>query len=199
MADYLPPILRKCKAKGYAVFEGARYEYDLNIIGVRNEVSRRKPDLYLDDLYVFWKQSGTWRCFNAALTTTPGEYYLVHPMRPDQGCAIMAPGQYRGAYLRGMHKTNRGLLQRGGKVKWYRDNDRDTVLDLDPDTIRSGYAGLNIHRGGRSDRVGRWSAGCQVMHPGDMDFLMQLADKQAEHGPGWDRYTYTLIDEADLK
>jgi hypothetical protein len=195
---YLPPLLRKMKAKQYAVFEGARFDYDLNIIGVRNAVSRRKPDLYLDDLYVYWKQAGSWRCFNAALTTTPGEYYLVHPMRPESGCAIMAPGQYRKAYIKGLHRGTPGLLQRGAKVSWYRDNDRDKVLDLDPSTIASGYAGLNIHRGGRSDRVGKWSAGCQVMHPSDMDTLMELAEKQAAHGPGWDRYTYTLIDEEEI-
>lgn len=195
--SYTPPLLRKLKDKDYAVFDGDA-DYDLNIIGVRNDVSHRKPDLYLDDMFVFWKQSGIWRCFNAALTTTPGEYYLVHPMRPDKGCAIMCPGQYRGAYKRGLHKGKPGLLQRGAKVKWYRDNDRDTVLDLDPSTVTSGYAGLNIHRGGRSERVGRWSAGCQVLRGDkDMDFLVELCDKQIEVN-GWDRFTYTLIEEKDL-
>tara|TARA_R100001129_G_scaffold110903_1_gene76109 strand:+ start:410 stop:1000 length:591 start_codon:yes stop_codon:yes gene_type:complete len=195
--SYLPPVLRAAKAQDYAVFDG-NADYDLNIIGVRNDISHRKPDLYLDDLYVFWKQSGIWRCFNAAMTTTPGEYYLVHPMRPDKGCAIMAPGQYRGAYKQGLHRGKPGLLQRGAKVKWYRDNDRDTVLDLDPSTITEGYAGLNIHRGGRGDRVGRWSAGCQVMHPPDMDFLLELCKKQVETN-GWETFSYTLLTEDQLK
>ena len=68
--SYLPPLLRKVKAKGYDVFDGDA-DYDLTIVGVRNEISRRRPDLYADDMFVFWKQGGIWRCFNAAMTTTP--------------------------------------------------------------------------------------------------------------------------------
>jgi len=196
---YLPPVLRIVNGLGYAVFAGGR-DFDLNIIGIRRNVSHRKPDMYSDDLFVYWQEGGSWRCFNAAMTTTPGEYYLVHPMRPSQGCAIMSPGQYRGAYIRGLHKGKPGLLQRGAKVRYYRDNDRDKMLDLDPNTIQSGFAGLNIHRGGTSDRVGRWSAGCQVMHPKDMDELLKLCDKQEQvNGRGFDTFTYTLIDEDDLK
>jgi len=194
--SYLPPVLRAVHALNYEVFDGAA-DYDLNIVGIRNEISHRKPDLYADDLYVYWKQSGTWRCFNAAMTTTPGEYYLVHPMRPSQGCAIMAPGQYRGAYKRGLHKGKQALRQHK-KVNYYRDNDRDRELDLDPATLQSGIAYLNIHRGGTSDRVGRWSAGCQVLHPKDMDFLVELADKQIAVN-GWESFTYTLLTEDQLK
>jgi len=192
--SYLPPLLRKVKAKGYDVFDGDA-DFDLTIVGVRNEISHRKPDLYADDMFVYWKQSGIWRCFNAAMTTTPGEYYLVHPMRPREGCAIMAPGQYRGAYKRGLHKGTEALRQHK-KVNFYRDNDRDTELDLDPSTLRSGIAYLNIHRGGRSERVGRYSAGCQVLHPQDMNFLIELCDKQIAVN-GWDSFTYTLIEEKD--
>ena len=110
----------------------------------------------------------------------------------------MAPGQYRGAYKRGLHKGTEALRQ-VKKVNFYRDNDRDTELDLDPSTLRNEIAYLNIHRGGRSDRVGRWSAGCQVMHPKDMDELLKLCDKQEQaNGRGFDTFTYTLIDEDDL-
>tara|TARA_R110000824_G_scaffold255762_3_gene444735 strand:- start:768 stop:1361 length:594 start_codon:yes stop_codon:yes gene_type:complete len=196
--SYLPPILRAVREQGYAVFAAER-DFDLNIIGVRRNASHRKPDLYLDDLYVVWKEDGCWRTWNCAMTTTPGEYYLVHPMRPSQGCAIMAPGQYRGVYKPGLHKGKPGLLQRGAKVKYYRDNDRDTELDFDPSTIQKGYAGLNFHRGGRSDRVGKWSAGCQVVHPDDMDYLLKLCKKQVStNGQGWDSYTYTLLTEDQL-
>ena len=196
---YLPPILRIVNGLGYAVFAGSR-DFDLNIVGLRRNVSHRKPDLYSDDLFVFWQEGKSWRCFNAAMSTTPGNYYLAHPMRPNSGCAIMAEGQYRGAYIRGLHKGKPGLLQRGSRVRYYRDNNRDTVLDLDPSTLQSGFAGLNIHRGSaNSDRVGKYSAGCQVMHPNDMDTLLNLCKKQEEvNGRGFDRFTYTLIGEDDL-
>ena len=42
--SYLPPLLRKLKAKDYDVFDGDA-DFDLNIVGVRNEISHRKPDL----------------------------------------------------------------------------------------------------------------------------------------------------------
>jgi len=49
-------------------------------------------------------------------------------------------------------------------VKVYRDNDKDEILDMTPDTIQAGLFGINIHRASvdhRPNRVGRWSAGCQ--------------------------------------
>ncbi len=71
------------------------------------------------------------------MTTTPGEYYLVHPMRPSQGCAMMAPGQYRGAYTRGLHEGKQAIRHHK-KVKYYRENDHDRELDLDPGTFHIG-------------------------------------------------------------
>ena len=197
MTEYLPPLLRKLKQMGHVVFAGPN-DFDLNLIGIRREVSIRSPNSYSDDFVCIWKQGGSFRSMMAAMSTTPGDYYLEHPMRPDKGCAIMAAGQYRGVYKRGMHYSHPGLLQRGGKVKWFRDNDRDLELDLDPDTLTEGYAGLNFHRGGSSDRVSKWSAGCQIVHPVDMDNLLELCRKQEANGPGWDRFSYSLVNEADL-
>ena len=194
--SYLPPLLRSVQALGYAVFDGPR-DFDLNLVAVRSKETHRKPDLYLDDMHVIWKEGGHWRQWSAACTTSPGAYYLAHPMRPSEGCAIMAPGQYRGAYKRGLHKGTECLRQHR-PVSFYRDNDRDGELDLDESTLRKANTGLHIHRGGRSDRVGKYSAGCQVLHPNDMLHLVKLCDAQISHNPGWDTFTYTLLDEAQL-
>ena len=109
----------------------------------------------------------------------------------------MAPQQARGAYKRGLHKGTECLRQHR-PVSFYRDNDRDGELDLDESTLRKANTGLHIHRGGRSDRVGKYSAGCQVLHPDDMAHLIKLCDAQISHNPGWDTFTYTLLDEAQL-
>jgi len=207
--SYRPPLLRALAAMGHRVFGPSSRDYDLQIVGIRRAVSLGDPDHYSDDLVVSWQQSGIWRQFSAALSTTPGTYYLEHPMRPAEGCAIMAPGQYQ-AYTRGLHKGRRALVQRAGPVRWYRDNDRDSqIMELGPDTeTQEGYAGLNIHGGSRfaredsevadgAGRVGRFSAGCQIAHPDDIAFLMELADRQVAAGMG-DKFTYTLIREEDL-
>ena len=206
-SGYLPPLLRTVQGLGYAAFNGPT-DFDLNIIGVRNRVSMRDPNHYSDDLHVIWKQSGIWRAFHCALTTTPGTWYLQHPMRPAEGCAVLAPQQARGAYRLGLHKGKRALVQIGAKVKFYRDNDLNTSIDIDESTLQESFSGLNIHSGSRHARsdtgtegdgsVGRWSAGCQTAHPSDVAFLVELADKQAANGPGWDRFTYTLITEDQL-
>ena len=205
--SFIPPILQAVQRKGYKVFEG---EYDLNIVGVRMDARLQNPNHFSDHLYVAYMRGGCWEMFWAPLSTTPGDYWLQHPMRRE-GCAVVAPQQARGAYKIGLHFSHPGLLQRGAKVKWYRDNDRDTELDLDPETMTEGYAGLNIHRGSTRARadtdpfsdgpgyVNKFSAGCQVMAPADMERVLWLCKKQIATHPSWpELFTYTLITEGDL-
>ena len=52
--------------------------------------------------------------------------------------------------------------------KVYRDKNKDNVYDLNDDNVHEGIFGINIHRatakkGGKSWRVDKWSAGCQVI------------------------------------
>ena len=82
------------------------------------------------------------------------------------------------------------------KVKVYRDNNRNDVLDMNPDTIQDGYFGINIHRASavrETESVNKYSAGCQVIaDPKDFDQFLSLCDLQIEH-LGVDRFSYTLL------
>ena len=80
----------------------------------------------------------------------------------------------------------------------------DDRLDFNPDTLETGYFGINIHASStrpyedekETTRVGNWSEGCQV-HATSAGFraMMDLCHKQIEAHPTWTRFTYTLLDQ----
>ena len=116
-----------------------------------------------------------------------------------KGTAILVPGQYRGSHKIGLHRGKyKALVQTGGRVCVYRDNNKDDILDMDPATEQDGYFGINLHKAGsHSTEVDKWSAGCQVWANAD-DFaaFMAIVEKSAEtYGP---QFTYTLIDEPQV-
>ena len=106
------------------------------------------------------------------------------------GTAIMKEGQYRGAYKIGKHRGKYdALVQTGGRVTVWRDNNRDSTLDMaDPS---EGYFGINIHKAGAfSANVDKWSAGCQVFaNTDDFNEFMSICRKQP-----WPKFSYTLIE-----
>jgi hypothetical protein len=127
------------------------------------------------------------------------------------GTAIVARGQYRSAYVLGLH-ANRydAIVQRGpNPIQYYRDANRDSQLDLDPATLETGWIGANIHKAGKDSarisgvnsrgKIWSYSAGCTVLKR-DRDFheLLDLAHLQVETHPSWTTFTYTLINEEDL-
>ena len=72
---------------------------------------------------------------------------------------------------------------------------------MNPETIDNGVFGINIHRSNefvKSNLVDKWSAGCQVFaSPKDYATFISLCKKAvALYG---NRFTYTLIDETELK
>ena len=109
------------------------------------------------------------------------------------------PDQYRGCYVVGTHGGKRryqALVQRKGKVKVWRDNNRDRTPDYQG-PIDEGMYGINIHRQwGPDDReyTGGVSAGCQVFQSSKdfYEFMETCNLSKEEWGNG---FTYTLIDE----
>ena len=189
--NYLPPLLRVARRLGYQIASADR-DYCVELVAVRNQVNHRKPDVYCDDFHVFWRQPGGWRCFTAGCNTSPGKYFQSHPHRPSGGCAIMLPGQYRGAFYRGPYKGQAALLHRGARINYFRDSNPLDIRELDP--VNSRGAGFHIHRGSTADRVGKFTTGAQTLSPADMDTVLELCDKQiAKHGIGFEAFTYTLI------
>ena len=210
----LPPLLADLERQGHKAFDGG-HAYNLNILGIRSNNRDQNQDAFDDWITCTYREekNGRWVTKWWRATTDPGKQALLHPeMYNSKGTLIMAPGQYRAAYVLGLHSNKyESLVQRGpNPINIYRDNNLDTVLDLNPDTFESGFFGANIHKSGAdSERIsgitsgGRkwtWSAGCQVFkREQDFNELMDLCHLQIEHHPNWAKtFTYTLINQADL-
>ena len=185
------------KKKGYVFFE--RGDYNLNIVGVRNDSG--KADKFDDNINLFYKIDGDWvvDCYTA--TTEPGTSILQRPI-VKKGTAILIPDQYRGAYkidIHGGKRKYKAVCQRNAPVKVWRDDNRDR----DPDyggTVYKGMFGINIHRQwGPDDRdyTGGVSAGCQVFQSSkDFYEFMEICEIAADAYSN--SFTYTLLDERDI-
>ena len=186
--------------KGYAFFQNG--DYNLNIVGVRNDSGDASK--FDDFLNVLYKVDGEWVCDVYPATTEPGTSILKRPIKAvrHKGTAILVPDQYRSTYRIGTHGGKRSytaLVQRGGKVRVARDNNRDSKPDYhNPE--EEGWFGINIHKHWGSDarvNTGGVSAGCQVFQSSkDFYEFMDTCQKSADT---WgNSFTYTLIEEKDL-
>lgn len=198
-------LLYKIKKTDFKkVFKKMKYTYfstgvfNVNIIGVRRDKVENKNTF--DDYIVveYYNDKRNLCRYFFPCTTTPGKVYLNKPQN-KKGCSILVPGQYRSAFTIGKHKDKYEALIQKLPVKVYRDNNKDNVLNMDPETIESGMFGINIHKAGYSSSfVNNWSAGCQVFkREYDFDTFMGICHLQANNGLGT-TFTYTLIDEKDL-
>ncbi len=183
------------KHHGYAFFEEG--EYNLNIFGVRY---LEKVNTFNDFIFVVYKnESKQWVIKQFECTTEAGVDYLKDPMN-NKGTGIMFPNQYRGAYQIGLHKGYPALRQIK-PIKVYRDNDKDSVHDLDPDTIQEGVFAINIHHAtfkGKSTKVGKWSAGCMVF--ADINEWNQFFSLVKKAATKWgDIFTFTLFESKNLE
>jgi hypothetical protein len=188
-------IVAAMRARNYRVFENPD-GHDLNLVGIRNSTSG--ANRFDDWLCVFYFFDGIWNQFAFPATTDPGTYYRENPLNV-RGTAIMKPGQYRRAYQVGRHKGYKAL-QQSGPITVFRDNNRDSELDVTGVDEQQGLHAVNIHRASRvraSTRVDKWSAGCQVVQdPDHFDFLMTLCDRGAKKFGN--SFTYTLLESDDF-
>ena len=186
------------KKKGYAYF--TKGNYNLNIIGVRSNQNNKVTNKYDDCLVVIYNTELGWKRQIYTITTEPGRSIMKAPSN-TKGTAILAPGQYRGAYKIDKHNGKYdALCQRNKPVKVYRDNNKDDVYDYIPENTETGMFGINIHRSNEfwtRSTVDGYSAGCQVFNdPKEFISFMSLVKKSAAiYG---NCFTYTLITEEDI-
>lgn len=182
------------EALQYRFFE--RGDFNLNLIGIR--AADRHADHFNDLLCIAFKQDGRWLLLCFDCTTDPGLFWRQHPMNVN-GTAVLVPGQHRAAFTLGRHKNQYPALTQAQPLPVYRDNNRNGRIDTDT-ALDLGWHGINIHRAHAvhtSSRVGRWSAGCQVLADAtEFEILMALCTRA---GKRWGTsFTYTLIDEESL-
>ena len=192
------------KEKGYKWFEDNNNKgYDVNIVGVRNsETKGRVTNAFDDCLTISYKIDGEWQFHCFQCTTDPGSAYMDNPILENTGCAILKPNQYRGSHKLRLHAGKYLALGQKSDVTVYRDNDRNNNYDLDESKTDTGLFGINIHRatgrsGGKSTRVDKWSAGCQVIADND-DWHQFLDICQAAREIHGNSFSYTLIESNDI-
>jgi len=182
------------KKKGYTFYD--KGDYNLNIIGIRDV---NDPDKFNDELWVVFKIKDEWVILPFVITTYPGVYWLKAPMT-SQGCAILKENQYLSTYQIGRHYGITALVQTGGQVEVYRDNDKNDTIELLESSIIKGYFGINIHpvMDKNNMTVGQDSAGCQVFkNYEDFEIFMSLCKKASSlYG---NTFTYTLINRKEFE
>lgn len=135
------------------------------------------------------------------ITTDPGLYYQNVKFLNPKGCAVIKPGQYVNCYQLGKHirADHKALVQTGGKITVYRDNDRDGIAE-NLGVEETGFFGCNIHgakKFTKTDKIGAYSAGCQVFEDWNHKEEFIGICEQFKNATG-NRFTYTLVDEKDL-
>lgn len=178
-------------AAGYCFFDNG--DYNLNLIGIRRQ--DKQCDNFNDLMCVLFYIDGQPVFFKFVITTNPSVYYRQHPINP-KGVAIVKPDQYSGVWSIGFHKGQYLALVQKAPITVYRDNNLDDCLDINTPTD-SGFHGINCHRSiasGISEKIGRWSAGCQVFSSDD-DFQIFMALCLKAKSLWGNSFTYTLLQE----
>jgi len=177
-------------------------DYDVNIVGIRNSSTKgRVTNHYDDHITISYKLGADWHFHCWPATTDPGLYWIDNPMNSRGGCAILVPDQYPVYKIDKHNGKYTALCQRGGKVRVYRDGNKNDQYDYDKDSIDQGYFGINIHRSSAykpTTYINKYSAGCQVFQdPDDFEHFMEICHKAADQ---WgNKFTYTLIESKDIK
>ena len=191
------------KAKGYKWFEdNSNKGYDVNIVGVRNsETNGRVTNAFDDCMTISYKVEGEWKFHCFPCTTDPGTHWVENILN-DRGVAILKPGQYRGSHKLRLHQGKYLALGQKKPMKLYRDANLDGKYDLIEESVREELVGINIHRatsraGGKSSRIDKWSAGCQVIADNDdwHEFLDICQAAREIHG---NSFSYTLLESKDI-
>lgn len=183
-------------AKGYVWFESAK-DYDLNIVGVRNDRTNNVTNIFDDTMTLSYKVDGQWVYHEWACTTDPGKKAMTTFENPV-GVAILAPGQYRKSHAIGLHQGKYTALRQVGNVRVFRDGNKDQKFDMRGSFV--GMFGINIHRSsptGTSTYVENWSMGCQVFaNIRDFEKFMSICRKAADTFTN--SFSYTLLNASDL-
>lgn len=194
----LKSILQAYKTNGYALDDRP---FAMNIFGIR--ANSTESDRFDDILgYLYKDGKGNWNVVQNAGTTDTGTYYLNNPEN-SKGTALLIAGQYKDAYALGMHKQSYLAFRQVGKVKVFRDYNRDAILDFNNGRLDEGSDfGINLHRAsltGKNYTIGKYSAGCQVWQkPDEFNAALEFGKKHKERYGN--QFTYTLFDErADFR
>lgn len=190
--DLAGRIVRVMRLNAYKLFTAPGemntvYVEGMGPDGVKND---NAPNEFNDSRIVITFIDGKPKIVGAwEATTEPGRYWTQNRMNP-QGAARIEFGQFT-AWQLGMHHSHEALVQTGGPVTVYRDDNED--YDRKGDRKDTGYFGINQHWGydfPKND-LGRSSAGCLVgrMKKGHEEFMgLMKSDPRFKANP---RFVFT--------
>lgn len=95
-------------------------------------------------------------------TTDPGVFWTSHHFAPPNGAAHYQSGMHYNLYQLGWHYNEKALVQ-GDNPAWIWRDDDDNFVHNQQDRVQYGCFGMNMHSSNNAKKIGKWSAGCQVL------------------------------------
>ncbi len=161
---------------GFKVFKTPKRNHNINILGIRTEPFNNK---FTDIICVFWWEKDRFRIYSFSATTIPGRTWLGKKMGNKNGTFVLEHDkQYLSCFKIGYHKGRyKALVQNGNVFTGFRDNNKDSKLDLSG-KVYNDVLGLNLHHASSksiSEYINGYSAGCQVMNDsGAFNYFMNI-------------------------
>jgi hypothetical protein len=184
---------------------GGTWNDKFQMFGVRSKNNMNggvSSNKFIDICVIFYVgDDGKEHKFLAPFTTVPGLKVLTNFVKyNNSGAAILKEGYYPNSWKIGKHQGKYLALRQNKNLSVYRDNDKNNVYNyIGNDT---GIFGINIHKSGNIDSklVNTWSAGCQVFaNQKHFEFMMSIVNKLKNDADFKDGFSYTLINENDLR
>ena len=158
-----------------------------------------KDEIDLKDLWNGILRKKKWLFLTAGLFFSGSVLFTLH-------ARIFRP-VFRGSFTllisdpMGSEKIERSLYDSSSTL-FSNISNRDSKYDLLEESVQEGLFGINIHRatgrsGGKSIRVDKWSAGCQVIADND-DWHTFLDICQSAREIWGNSFTYTLLESEDI-
>lgn len=156
---------------------------NINLIGIRNSKDQDKD--VINDYLGFWSKD---KFFLTKGTTEPGVYWVKDKKeRNKQGTFHLLEGFHEKIWGVGVHKGYEALTNQYPQckpTKGWRDANYDFTRD-DKDVIVCDYFGINFHRMhpiSIVDRVGKYSAGCQVLQDAkDLTYILSVIKESEDY------------------
>lgn len=146
---------------------------EVNLFGIRNSKDQDKD--VINDYLGFWTMDKFFMCKG---TTEPGVYWVKDKAeRNKQGTFHLLEGFHEAIWCIGTHKGYEALTNTYPyckPTKGWRDANYDFTRN-DKDIVVCDYFGVNFHRMhpiSIVDKIGKYSAGCQVVQkPEDFEYI----------------------------
>ncbi len=185
-------IHKVMKANGMTVF---KTPFDVTLGGIRTKDNASNTFNDWHFMSFFTKYGGI-QSIVIEGTTDAGLYYRENPMQIDGTAIIQHGAQHRGSFTymeKGGHRGQEAFRQTG-KMKYWRDANRDKYLDFDGEEDFAIFNTNGHDMGTLGKNVNKWSAGCWGSTNENMDLLYSMAKVQMAHGLG-NKFSYALLHE----